>query len=138
MTRRTESNAIARLHDVAIEIVAKTRQVFASQGQDARELRLPILMHGTDMRVTIESGPRIAARNAIEHAQMQAGGEPETSAPMGHALREAQSLLGMYADTLAQQQRAAAPGSVEWRSAKDCAQRCADTARALHDVERLL
>ena len=58
MKVKTPKNSpIAVLYSAANQIVAGTRKAFESQGKDARELRLPILMHGTDMRVTIEGKP---------------------------------------------------------------------------------
>jgi|GEM_PF-4454444 hypothetical protein len=74
-----KSSPIEALYVAAREIVDGTRGVFEKSGKDAREIRLPILMHGTDMRVTIEAGPKIAARNAIEEAKMKATGQPAGS-----------------------------------------------------------
>lgn len=70
-----DNSSLAALYRAAQQIVDGTRAVFAKQGKDARELRLPILIHDSDMRITIEVGPRIAARNAIENARMQASGK---------------------------------------------------------------
>ena len=102
MTTKTKSPAgpIADLYTAACKIVEGTRKVFTEHGKDARELRLPILMHGTDMRVTIEAGPKIAARNAIEHAQMEASGkpvEPTTYVDVTAPYEKKQAMLAAHA-----------------------------------------
>ena len=125
-SRVTKRSPVAVLHDAAREIVDGTRKVFEQQGQDAREIRLPILMHGTDMRVTIEAGPKVAARNAIEHAQMKASGMPvERPVDVSKALKDAQTTLLFYAGRHHQ------PGTDEYG-------RILDLARALKEVERLV
>lgn len=135
-----KSSPIHVLYTAAKEIVDGTRQVFERQGQDAREIRLPILMHGTDMRVTIEAGPKVAARNAIEHAQMEASGKPvEPTIDMGKTLQEAQMLLGLYATDLeAEHQKLAPGGGADWHRTKDYKARCIAAMQALHQMERLL
>ena len=142
MKVKTPKNSpIAVLYSAANQIVAGTRKAFESQGKDARELRLPILMHGTDMRVTIEAGPKVAARNAIEHAQMQASGKPvEPTVDMSKIIQQAQSLLGMFAADLIDRHRQSNPnpGSAEWNRARDDATRCLDTVEGLRELERLL
>lgn len=140
MKVKTPKNSpIAVLYTAAKEIVEGTRQVFERNGQDARELRLPILIHGTDMRITIEAGPKIAARNAIEEAQSKATGKPvEPTVDMSKAIQDAQMLLGMFASDLMAAHRASERGSERWHATKDEAARCMVTARALKEVERLL
>lgn len=140
MKVKTPKNSpIAVLYSAANQIVAETRKAFESQGKDARELRLPILMHGTDMRVTIEAGTKVAARNAIEHAQMQASGKPvEPTVDMSKIIQQAQSLLGMFSADLIDQHRQAKHGSAEWHRTEDEATRCLDTVEGLRELERLL
>lgn len=134
-----KDSPIAVLYAAANQIVTETRKVFENNGYDGREIRLPILMQGTDMRVTIEAGPKIAARNAIEHAQMQASGKPiEPTVDMCKAINEAKALLGIYAADLIAQHRGAKQGSAEWHRTKDDANRCLDTVKNLSEVERLL
>lgn len=134
-----KNNPIAVLYTAADQIVTETRKVFELQGRDARELRLPILMHGTDLRVTIEAGHKIAARNAIEHAQMQASGQPvEPIVDMDKSIREARALLDLFAAELIAQHRTIPPGCSEWHFTRDTAARCQGTAKALAEVERLL
>lgn len=125
-TKTPKDSPISVLYSAAKQIVDETRKVFSSQGQDAREIRLPILMHGTDMRVTIESGPAVAARNAVEHAQMQASGKPvEKTVDMSQALKDAQTTLLFYAG------RHHEPGSDEYG-------RILKLAQTLKEVERLV
>ena len=102
MKVKTPKNSpVAVLYTAAQEIVDGTRKVFTQNGQDARELRLPILIHGTDMRITIQAGPKIAARNAIEEAQSKATGKPvEPTVDMTKVLNEARYLLGIYASEI--------------------------------------
>lgn len=140
MKVKTPKNSpIAVLYGAAKEIIDGTRKVFEQQGQDARELRVPILIQGTDMRITIEAGPKIAARNAIEEAQSKATGRPvEPTVDMTRALQDAQRLLGMFASDLMAAHRAADDGSEQWQQTKDEAARCMKTAQALKEVERLV
>lgn len=90
-----------RLHQAVCDIVQGVRAAHRSVGHstDKSDMRIPILFHGTDMRVTIEAGPGIAMRNAVEHAQMQATDKPATT-PGLDARLEAIALLGIYASEI--------------------------------------
>lgn len=139
-TKTSKDGPIATLYKAAREIVDGTRKVFAEQGQDAREIRLPILIQGTSMRITIEDGPAVAARNAVEHAQMQASGKPvEPIVDMSKTLHTAQALLWAYAQTLADQ---CTGNRGEWMPQFEDERKTHDhaiaTAKDLHQVERLL
>ena len=137
-TKTPKNSPIAVLYTAAKEIVDGTREVFRKQGQDAREIRLPILMHGTDMRVTIESGPKIAARNAIEHAQMEASGKPvEPTIDISKALDDARVLLGLFASDLNAENRRTETGSAEWNRTKSYAERCMKSISELEEVGRI-
>ncbi len=140
MKTKTQKNSpIAVLYTAADEIVRGTREVFTRHGRDAREIRLPILIHGTDMRITIESGPKIAARNAIENAQMQASGKPvEPTIDMTAVLKEADALLGLYAADLMALARTVESGGAEHHRCLDTVKRCVDTVAGLREVERLV
>lgn len=94
------TTAVKRLFDAVSDIVDGTRDVMVKMG-DARHpqqitLVTPVLFQGTDMRCTIEAGPGIAARNAIEHAQMKASDQPVIN-NKAEVLREALTLLSYYA-----------------------------------------
>ena len=97
MKRKPDTRtAIRRLHDAARDIVDGTRNVSADvfkKSQANSEVHIPILMQGTDMRVTIEAGPSVAMRNAVEHAAMQASDKPYRE-PGADAKQEAVVLLG--------------------------------------------
>jgi hypothetical protein len=82
---------VADLYKAAREIADKTAAVMREHGK-VSDVRIPVLMRGTDLRVTIESGPTIAARNAIEHAQMQATDRPIKD-DRGDTLRQAMALI---------------------------------------------
>lgn len=141
MKVKTPKNSpIAALYNAAKEIVDGTRKVFEQQGQDARELRLPILMHGTDMRVTIEAGPKTAARNAVEHAQMQASGKPvEPTINIGKTIAETIELLNQEAGFVKESHTFAdGKWDVEEGQAKAFHDRCLDLAARLKEVERLV
>ena len=130
---------IDRLYRAAVEIVDGTRKVFAQQGHDPREVRLPILMHGTDMRVTIEAGPAVAARNAVEHAQMQASGKPaEPAVDMSRVLRDAAAIIKQSAD----ETRGAHTINGRWRvneaEAREYCERCDAIVAGLAEIERLI
>lgn len=94
---------IARLYKIVVEIVDGTRKAMIESGAAKAgtpfDLRLPILMQGTDLRVIIEAGPSTAVRNAIEYAQMNATSEPVTS-DLDTALQEACHLLAKYASEI--------------------------------------
>ena len=130
---------IDRLYRAAVEIVDGARKVFAQQGHDPREVRLPILMHGTDMRVTIEAGPAVAARNAVEHAQMQASGKPaEPAVDMSRVLRDAAAIIKQSAD----ETRGAHTINGRWRvneaEAREYCERCDAIVAGLAEIERLI
>lgn len=130
---------IDRLYRAAVEIVDGTRKVFAQQGHDPREVRLPILMRGTDMRVTIEAGPAVAARNAVEHAQMQASGKPaEPVVDMSRVLRDAAAIIKQSAD----ETRGAHTINGRWRvneaEAREYCERCDAIVAGLAEIERLI
>lgn len=137
--KTTKNSPIAVLYEAALQIVEGTRAAFEEQGKDAREIRLPILIHGTGMRIIIEDGPRVAAKNAIEEAQCKANGRPvEPTIDMSRALQDAQMLLCMFASDLGAAHRASERGSERWNATKDEAARCMATAKALKELERLL
>lgn len=130
---------IERLYLAADEIVSKTRAAFRDAGQSSPEIRLPILIHGTDMRITIQAGPQIAARNAIERAQMQASGKPvEPMVDMSRTLQTAKALLGIMAADAEAKRRSADQGSQEWHQGNDEAKRCLETIEQLTQMERLI
>lgn len=138
--KTTRRSPIHRLYEAAKEIVDGTRKVFIEQGQDAREVRLPILMHGTDMRVTIQAGPNVAARNAIEHAQMKASDNPppEPVINIGKTLEEARMLIAIHMADQISAYRAVAQGCTEYQRAFSEAARCKDVIERLEKVERLV
>lgn len=93
---KSKINVFERLHKAAAEIVATTRKAIESSGEPHPEripLYLPVMIHGTDLRIAIESGPSIAAQNAICRAQGKAGGSPEMS--FNDATRRAGDLLAV-------------------------------------------
>lgn len=96
--KQRSTSPIDRLYRAALEITDKSLLVFGEQGICGSELRIPVLMKGTDLRVTIERGPRIAALNAIEHAQMQASDKPAPENPRLDALRRAMQLIATHAE----------------------------------------
>ena len=101
MKKPNTTTAMPRLHQAVCDIVQGVRTAHTSVGQNSQktDMRIPVLFQGTDMRVTIEAGPGVAMRNAIEHAQMQATDKPAT-APGLDARLEAIALLGIYASEI--------------------------------------
>jgi len=119
MKRKPDTHtAIRRLYDAASDIVQCTRNasadVFKTPQHDAA-VHIPILMQGTDMRVTIEAGPNVAMRNAVEHAAMQASNKPYIE-PGADAKQEAVALLAIYASEV-KDANACADG--KWMDAED-------------------
>lgn len=109
--------AIRRLHDAARDIVDGARTASADvykKPQHNSEVRIPILMQGTDMRVTVEAGPGVAMRNAIEHAAMKASDKPFIASGE-EARQEAVAVLAIYASEI----KAASFEGGEWMDAED-------------------
>lgn len=129
-------NPIEALYVAARSIVDNTRKVFADHGKDASELRLPILMHGTDMRVTIEAGPKVAARNAIENTKIKATDKPEPRVDMSLVINEAKALIAAYASEVHDRIEASDPDPE--RTDEKIMQRCLAATKGLFEVERLL
>lgn len=117
MKRKPDTHtAIRRLYDAARDIVDGTRNASADvykTPQHNAEVRIPVLMQGTDMRVTIESGPSVAMRNAVEHAAMKASDKPYLAAGE-EAKQEAVAVLAVYASEIK-----AASFDGEWMDAED-------------------
>lgn len=138
-TATVKKGPIPALYKAAREIVDNTRSVFEKSGQDAREIRLPILMHGTDLRVTIEAGPSVAARNAIEHAQMQATGKPvEPAIDMTRAIKEARALLAQYASEIKDTETVAGQWPDAAAAERRLHDRCMAAVDGLFEIERLM
>lgn len=90
-----------RLHLAADEIVSTARLALKESGDPYPEhtpLYLPILIAGTGMRICIESGPPIAASNAIHQAMGKAGQAPGLI--FMDFVRRATDLLGIAARRL--------------------------------------
>lgn len=138
-SKTTKRSPIHTLYMAAKEIVDGTRRVFAENGQDAREIRVPILIHGTDMRITLEAGPKIAARNAIEEAQSKASGKPaEPTVDMSQALNEARTLLETDAQALKQAHTVNGEWPKDEPEAHAAFQRYMAAIRGLNELERLI
>lgn len=103
MSRKPNTHtAVRRLFEAASDIVHGTRNVMhESTGKPHHhaEVHIPILFGGTDMRVTVEAGPSVAMRNAVENAAMQASDKPYI-APGAKAKSEAVALLATYASEI--------------------------------------
>ena len=103
MSRKPNTHtAVRRLFEAASDIVQGTRKVMAeSTGKPHHnaEVRIPILISGTDMRVTVEAGPSVAMRNAVEDAAMKASDKPYVAAG-AEAKSEAVALLAIYASEI--------------------------------------
>lgn len=117
MKRKPDTHtAIRRLHDAAQDIVQGFRNVSADvykTPQHNAEVRIPVLMQGTDMRVTIEAGPSVVMRNADENAAMKASDKPYLAAGE-EAKQEAVAVLAVYASEIK-----AASFDGEWMDAED-------------------
>lgn len=117
MKRKPDTHtAIRRLHDAAQDIVQGFRNVSADvykTPQHNAEVRIPVLMQGTDMRVTIEAGPSVVMRNAVENAAMKASDKPYLDAGE-EAKQEAVAVLAVYASEIK-----AASFDGEWMDAED-------------------
>lgn len=117
MKRKPDTHtSIRRLHDAAQDIVQGFRNVSADvykTPQHNAEVRIPVLMQGTDMRVTIEAGPSVVMRNAVENAAMKASDKPYLAAGE-EAKQEAVAVLAVYASEIK-----AASFDGEWMDAED-------------------
>lgn len=91
---------IAPLVLAAEAIVLSVREVAVSTGQPISDLRIPIVVGKSDLRIIIESGPKIAASNAVDMAQMVAGGTPRMSRE--DAVQAAADIIAVIASELQQ------------------------------------
>lgn len=99
--KQRQQTVFDRLHKAADEIVGTARSALKESGDAHPELvplYLPILVAGTDMRICIESGPPIAASNAIHHAMGKSGQAPGIT--FMDAVRRAADLLSVEARQL--------------------------------------
>lgn len=96
--RNRPQNAFDRLDAAATEILNIAVKAFEEAGQPVGDLYLPIIIGGTDRRIAIESGPSIAASNAIHQAQGRAGQAPTMT--HNDAVRKAADLLAAHAESL--------------------------------------
>jgi hypothetical protein len=82
----------ARIADAARKVIAET------EGTDPAsvEIRIPVIAPG--LRVVVEAGPSVSAANAVQTANLKAGGKPK----MRHAdaVRRAAELLVQEAATI--------------------------------------
>lgn len=123
MTKKPATQtAVPRLFDAVRDIVQGTRQAIGKTAGDSHNaaLHIPVHFAGTDMRVTIEAGPGIAALNAIQGAEMKASGKPPAGAT--GTISEAMMLLALHAaelraDNLELQD--VHPQGAEWTDAED-------------------
>lgn len=116
------ATALPRLYEAVCDIVHGTRGAIGKTMGDTQNasLHIPVHFAGTDMRVTIEAGPGIAALNAIQGAQMQASGKPATDTT--GVISEAMVLLALHAAELRQDNldlRDVHPHGAEWTDAQD-------------------
>lgn len=133
------STAMPRLFAATQDIVQGTRGAISKTqggGQNA-SLHIPVHFAGTDMRVTIEAGPGIAALNAIQGAEMKASGKP--SADGTSAITEAMLLLALHAAELRQDNlelQDVHPQGAEWTDEQD-RQTFENTLRVVRELESL-
>lgn len=116
------TTAMPRLYAAVVDIVTGTRQVIdkTTGGGKHSALSIPVHFAGTDMRVTIEAGPGIAALNAIQGAEMKASGKPSTDT-LG-VIGEAMMLLALHAAELKQDNldlQDTHPEGAEWTCEQD-------------------
>ena len=124
-------NLIEALHTAALAVVQGMRRAAKQAGTPCDDLHMPILMG--DMRVTIEHGPRVAARNTTEAARLKAGGKSASPTDKAKALRHARLLLAQHADYLAT--RTDLPPGDPADACTRLHQRCLQTIKALEGME---
>lgn len=122
MKKPNTSTAMPRLYAAVSDIVMGTRQVIAKTAGDSKHaaLHIPVHFAGTDMLVTIEAGPGIAALNAIQGAEMKASGKPSTDT-LG-VIVEAMMLLALHAAEIRQDNldlQDVHPQGAEWTDEED-------------------
>lgn len=72
-------NMIAPLVEAAEAIVRSVREVADSTGQPISDLRIPIVVGKSNLRIVIESGPKIEASNTVAMVQIGSGSTPGMS-----------------------------------------------------------
>ncbi len=96
-----EQALMLALHTVAQELADRCRAHLVQRGLPSAEVRLPLSFTGTDLRVNIQAGPEVRARNLADEALAEASGQrPHTPLNMAHTVFEAQALLRAYAGEL--------------------------------------
>lgn len=91
---------ITPLVEAATTIVAATRKAAEDAGQPISDLRIPIVVGKSDLRIVIESGPKIAATNAVAMAQIGSGSTPGMS--RDDAIQAASDIISVIATELRQ------------------------------------
>ena len=122
MKNPNTNTAMPRLFAAVQDIVTGTRGVIDKTSGNGRNaaLHIPVHFAGTDMRVTIEAGPGIAALNAIQGAEMKASGKPSIS--LTAPITEAMLLLALHAAELRQDNldlQDVHPQGAEWTDEQD-------------------
>lgn len=104
------------MHAAVKGIVDATRAAIEKDGGPKNaELRIPVIFGGEDMRCTVEAGPSVAMRNAVEHASMIASGAPYKY-PGEDVVRDAVQILAIYASEIKDD---SCDRSGTWKSEKD-------------------
>lgn len=95
---QSNHDLVTPLVEAANAIVEAARGSAASVGQSISDLRVPIIVGGTDLRIVIDAGPKTAAANATEIALAKAGGRPKLRRE--DAVRAAADIISVMATEL--------------------------------------
>ena len=93
-----EHDLITPLVEAANAVVEGARKAASQVGQSISDLRVPIIVGGTDLRIIVEAGPKTAAANAVEIAVAKAGGKPTMR--RDDAVRAAADIISVMATEL--------------------------------------
>ena len=93
-----DQDLITPIVEAANAIVERARKAAADVGQPISDLRIPIVVGQTDLRVVIDAGPKTAAATATEIALAQAGGRPKLRRE--DAIRAAADIISVMAAEL--------------------------------------
>jgi len=120
---------IQALFSISQAIVERARDyAMESSGMELAQginVSIPIMARGSDMRIVIEAGPSVAARNAIDRAMINAGLRPSLYGEKGPSAREAietlkdaASIISIYVASISTAERnsnATDESSKKWR-----------------------
>lgn len=96
----------------AVAVCNSLKQRLHESERDLTHIRVPIFALGSDVRVELTCGPIAAATNAIEGAQIRAGGKPQVDLSALDVLAGSVFLINILRDRLVEQAQKGDPEAI--------------------------